>query len=214
MLTAFHLKLLAFGFMVVDHVGRLFFPQAHFMVALGRLSFPLFAYLIAAGEQHTKNIWNYLIRLVFLGILTQPFYYQYSKLLDQQNPPLNILFGLALGVVTIRLIKAVKNPLLKLSIVLLFSVVSITANIEGTFNTLLTIVLMSMFQNKFKWWAIYILFTAYFVFAWAYPPITCFCLFAPVILSFYKGIQGPKSRLFYLIYPLHFFILISVYRIV
>lgn len=213
MLNAYQLKLLAFGFMVVDHVGRLFFPQAHFMVALGRLSFPLFAYLIATGEQHTKNLKNYLLRLVFLGILTQPFYNQYSRLISQQKPPLNILFGLALGVATIRVMKAIKNPLQKVSIVMLSSMIATSTSIEGSFNTILTIVLISMFQNKFIWWSSYILLTVYFVITWKLPLSTFFCLCAPILISFYNGKQGKKSRLFYLIYPAHFFILLILNRV-
>lgn len=213
MLTAYHLKLLAFGFMIVDHVGRLFFPQAHFMVALGRLSFPLFAYLIATGERYTKSIKGYLFRLVFLGILTQPFYHQYYKLIFQQNPPLNILFGLALGVATLRAMKVINNPLKKLSIVIFSSMIAALASIEGSSNTVLTIVLMSMFQNKLKWWSSYILLTVYSVFIWGFSSITLFCLFAPILISFYNGKQGHKSRLFYLIYPTHFLVLLSLNRV-
>ena len=210
MLTDFHLKLLAFGLMIIDHVGRLFFPQAFFMVALGRVSFPLFAYLVANGEKYSKNIKTYLFRLVVLGVLTQPIYGHYVQLVSKQNPQLNILFGLALGVVTIRLVKTLNNPSQKLTVVTFFSGIALLSNIEGGLNTILTIILMAMFQNNLRWWLSYVLLTVFSIAFLAHPPIALFRLGAPVILSFHNGKQGPKSRLFYLIYPLHFLAILDV----
>jgi hypothetical protein len=71
-LNNFHIKLLAAIFMVIDHVGVVFFPNVLAFRMVGRLSFPLFAWLLTQGEQHTRNIERYLLRLVVLGIVSQP----------------------------------------------------------------------------------------------------------------------------------------------
>ncbi len=183
------------------------------MVAMGRSSFPLFAYLAAMGEQYSTNLIVYLSRLVLLGLLTQPVYAHFSSLLFEQQSPLNILFGLAMGVVTLRWIRAFHHPLFKLAVVLLSSGIALIANIEGGLTTIPTIVLMSTFQNSFAWWASYTLFGLAGVWILSYPPISLFQLLAPLILLGYNGRQGPKSYLFYLIYPLHFLLLIGINRI-
>ena len=43
------LKLIAIAAMLVDHLGARVFPQYPIMRVIGRVSFPIFAYCIAAG---------------------------------------------------------------------------------------------------------------------------------------------------------------------
>ena len=49
------LKILAAIFMVVDHSGLMLFGDMSIMRIIGRLSFPIFAFMIAEGCKHTKN---------------------------------------------------------------------------------------------------------------------------------------------------------------
>jgi hypothetical protein len=62
-MTSATLKLLACGLMVVDHLGSIFFPQEPILRAIGRLAYPMFAYLIAEGYSHSKDKTSYLGRL-------------------------------------------------------------------------------------------------------------------------------------------------------
>lgn len=41
--------------MVIDHVGYIFFPEEEWFRSVGRLAFPIFAYLIAEGTLRTSN---------------------------------------------------------------------------------------------------------------------------------------------------------------
>ncbi|WP_442942063.1 TraX family protein [Nostoc sp.] len=52
-LSAFNIKILAAVFMVMDHVCYLLMPEFVILHFIGRLSFPLFAWLLAKGEKHT-----------------------------------------------------------------------------------------------------------------------------------------------------------------
>ncbi|MBO7736222.1 MAG: hypothetical protein J6S22_00120, partial [Clostridia bacterium] len=61
------IKILAAIAMVVDHVGLLFFPFNPIFRMIGRLAFPLFAYMIAEGCKYTKNKWKYLLLMAGLG---------------------------------------------------------------------------------------------------------------------------------------------------
>ena len=72
------LKLLAAFFMVLDHVGYIFFPQIPILRYLGRLALPIFAYMIAEGCKYTRNRFRYLLTIFTLGTFCQVVYYIYD----------------------------------------------------------------------------------------------------------------------------------------
>lgn len=82
--------------MLIDHIGAVFFPTMAGFRAIGRLSFPLFAFGIAQGVAYTHDFRRYLGRLLLTAVLSQPIY---MLLFDtsQGNP----LFMLAWGAVAL-----------------------------------------------------------------------------------------------------------------
>ena len=68
------LKLVAMISMLIDHTGKMFFPQYRIMRIIGRLAFPLYAYCIAVGGVYSKNRLKYLNRILLMGLISQPFY--------------------------------------------------------------------------------------------------------------------------------------------
>ena len=68
------LKIIAVLAMIVDHTAVVFFPGELWMRVVGRLAFPLFAWSIAVGAQKTRNISKYALRLLLVGVISQPFY--------------------------------------------------------------------------------------------------------------------------------------------
>ena len=68
------IKLLACLFMLIDHAGKMLFPQVPEMRLIGRLAFPLFAYGIAVGAVYTRDPVKYLGRIVLLALISQPLY--------------------------------------------------------------------------------------------------------------------------------------------
>lgn len=66
-LNEFALKIIAFVLMTCDHIGLFlepYYPTAALILrAVGRLAFPLFAFMLAEGMRHTRNKWNYIARL-------------------------------------------------------------------------------------------------------------------------------------------------------
>lgn len=69
------LKIIAAVFMVIDHVGLMFFPQYIIFRILGRIAFPIFAFMIAEGAKYTKNKAKYLLTLSGFALICQLFYY-------------------------------------------------------------------------------------------------------------------------------------------
>ena len=70
------IKLIALAFMIVDHVGVVFFPGIREMRLLGRIAFPLYVWCLCVGVEYTRNHWKYALRLLLVGALTQPCFMQ------------------------------------------------------------------------------------------------------------------------------------------
>ncbi|PLS19639.1 hypothetical protein CVD28_04265 [Bacillus sp. M6-12] len=65
------IKILAILFMIIDHVGFIFYPGVEVLRIIGRLAFPIFAYQIAQGYIHTSNYPKYMWRLWLFAIVSQ-----------------------------------------------------------------------------------------------------------------------------------------------
>ena len=65
--TGNELKLIALVSMTCDHVGLQLLPNVLFLRILGRLAFPIFAYMIAEGCRYTRSRKKYLLRMVSLA---------------------------------------------------------------------------------------------------------------------------------------------------
>ena len=65
------LKLIACVSMLIDHIGVMLFPSVTLLRILGRIAFPIFAFMIAQGARHTKNKLKYLTCVLFFACICQ-----------------------------------------------------------------------------------------------------------------------------------------------
>ena len=70
-----HLKLIAATAMLLDHAGILLFPKVQLLRILGRLAYPIFAFMIAEGCRYTRNKLRYFLMVFGLGAACQLVYY-------------------------------------------------------------------------------------------------------------------------------------------
>lgn len=103
------LKVIAVLSMVADHCtyylmehGTLLYEV---MRCFGRIAFPVFAFLIAEGFQHTRNRMKYFLQLLGFAVISEVPWY----LLNGADGTHNVLFTLALGVMALAAFEALKK---------------------------------------------------------------------------------------------------------
>lgn len=74
-LTGNQLKILALIFMTADHIGLQLLPELPALRCIGRLAFPVFAWMIAEGCRYTHDKKGYLLRLGALAGVCQVVYF-------------------------------------------------------------------------------------------------------------------------------------------
>jgi len=136
------LKIIAIVTMIIDHIGYYFEPYLNDVIyyilrAIGRISMPIFAYMLVQGFFHTSNLKKYIFRIFSFAIVTQLAIFIVSIFDNDSsrlvvNTQLNILFSYTLSLIVLWLIheKNVinkwnynKNMLLK--ILMLFLILAI-----------------------------------------------------------------------------------------
>lgn len=216
-MSSLTLKIIAVVTMLVDHVGFLFFPEEEIFRIIGRISFPLFAFLIAEGFIKTKNVKEYLKRLSIFAVISQVPFFFFERVAGLSGIHLNILFTLALGVLTLLVITKVRNLPIKILGVLslltlayfgnfsygVYGVLSILGSYLFLKNRKAGIVTLSVlpFLENIRLFLMNIIFLQFFA------------IFSLIPIYFYNGNQGPKiSRwLFYWFYPVHMAVLTLIF---
>lgn len=217
-MNSFHLKLIAVITMVIDHIAAVLIPQhtvAYFVMrCIGRISFPIFCFLLVEGCYHTKNVKKYAMRLFLFALISEipfdfavygtPFYAKHQ----------NIFFTLAIGLVVIASMKFVEikfgqNILaincLDAVIVMVGCIISNAVLADYSMFGILLIVCFYLFRgNKILNFFGLLAITGYV----SGNLIQMFGALSWVFLVGYNGERGKGSKyLFYVFYPLHLLIL-------
>lgn len=98
-MTGFTLKMIALFTMLLDHI-KYAVPITNVFITryFGRISFPIFAFLITEGYIHTKSKVKYIIRLVIFACISQIPFMLFRKLIDPEYT-WNILFTFLFAIV-------------------------------------------------------------------------------------------------------------------
>lgn len=201
------LRIIALSTMVIDHVGLIFFPQYIIFRIIGRLAFPLFAWGIARGYSHTKNVKKYGERLLLLALISQPIFY-----IAISSNYLNICFTLLFGLITIYSFDKSKNYFLKIFFPVLLAVLAQVLGMEyGAYG-----VLLILFFFIFKKWPYLVLaqFTLIFLFILIEPKqiLNIFAVFSVFLIIFLEKYNFKINRLLqYFFYPVHLLVLYLIY---
>lgn len=93
------LKLIAIVTMVTDHVGVLLFPELRILRTIGRIAFPIFAWLLVQGFLHTSSRTRYGLRFLVFALISQVPYMFLNRDMIPEYLHFNVMFLLLLGLI-------------------------------------------------------------------------------------------------------------------
>ena len=73
------LKIIAAITMLIDHIGVILLPNVPLLRVIGRLAFPIYAFMIAEGCAYTRNKLRYFLSVFLLGAACQIVYAIYDS---------------------------------------------------------------------------------------------------------------------------------------
>lgn len=161
------LKYLAFISMLIDHVnnaivtpmldgGGFLLYLSNIFSILGRIAFPIFIFFIVEGFFKTSNRKKYLITLLIFGVISEvPFDMFTSKTFFDPHWN-NMMFTLALCLITIWIIDSIKNKLdnkvlwyvISIIIVILFGFLAMQLSLDYDYHAIVVAYLFYIFYDK------------------------------------------------------------------
>ncbi len=207
-MNSFTLKMIAIITMVIDHIGYIFLPvgTAYYDIArgIGRISFPIFCFLIVQGFFHTRSHINYLIRLLIFALLSEiPFDLAFHKTLFFWSSQ-NVFITLALGLFAIFCLEEMNNRRVYVLPLILTFVIAYYSHCDyGIGGVLLICVFYVTRHNP----GIMILLFGLVLYLF-YQPSELYGLIALIPILCYNKKRGPAAKMiFYWFYPMHLLVL-------
>lgn len=209
--NAFQLKMIALLTMMIDHFGIVFFPQMEIFRIIGRVSFILFAFLIAEGVIHTKDFKAYLKRLLIWAFISEiPFDLAMTgNIFDWHNQ--NVFFTLFLSTFGIYQIQHSDTRIKKIATIIATFFIADLLNVDYGIYGLAVIYSFYLIKKiELKLIVVQVLSSVSTFFINVFQMWSGLA-FIPILL--YNGKQGIKTgRMFYSFYAAHL-LLFSVIKI-
>ena len=217
-MTGFVLKIIAALAMLIDHAAIMLFDDLIWMRAIGRLAFPIFAYLISEGFIYTRDRFAYFKRLCLLGLLCQLAY-----ALEGESFYMGVLLVFSYSIILCELVDRARKDeagrwkwlgLFAAAVTAYFVFAHFFTVDYGPFGVLLP-VLPTLFRDKGRKFAAFSLGVAA-VYLWSAIELKFggeVCAFAALpLIWFYNGKPGKRryKSFFYVFYPLHLALLYLV----
>lgn len=219
-MSIFTLKIIACITMILDHIKYAIPETTCFLTQyFGRMSFPLFAFLVGEGYSHTSNLPKYYKRLILFALISQIPFMLFRTLVGQWQM-LNILFTLLLGLIAITAFdKCGKRCVISIPIVALCVFLGDLLNVDYGWYGVLTVFVLFV-TRKQKWGRIVafaglnlIYYYPRLFLAYSLPNLISYLCtsFPAILLLFYNGKLGHKTKyLYYIFYPIHMLILYGI----
>ena len=213
------LKYIAFLSMLIDHVNKaLIYPYLNgglllkisdLFDVLGRIAFPLFAFFIVEGFFKTRSRKKYLLNLLIFGVISEVPFDMFTTRTFFNPRYNNVLFALALSLVTIWIIDTLKIKLEKiprflwyLTTVLILAVmciISLFLSVGYDYHAILIVYFLYVFYNK-------PILSCVFGYLSIFKEVWALLGFGFILM--YNGKRGRQNKMInYWFYPVHILIL-------
>ena len=221
LLTGNQLKIIALIAMTCDHVGFQLFPQYEILRWLGRLAFPIFAYMITEGAKYTKNRVRYFLQMFGFGAICSVVYYVamnslYQCILITFSLSILLIYALDHAIQT----RKFENWLLfALSFIAIFFVVEALPlllkdtdyRVDYGIWGVLTPVFVYLGMKKWQKLLLAVIPLTFLCFTGGLS-MQWFSFAALLLLALYNGKRGKlkMKNLFYVYYPLHLVVIWAI----
>lgn len=253
-MTSFSLKLFAVIAMTLDHIAKIigqaglmsFFPSLsmatssdimHLMDGIGRIAFPLYAFMIAEGAAKTRSMPRYIGRLMLFALISEPvFYFAFHRVeltwggfldnLSRWNLN-NVFITLTLGAVAVFVSQLLDISTCKrrwLVVVPVWGLLAFVGQYVGCdYGAAGILLIAALYLAKTKQhtisviliWSLWLYIVSYGVYVSSYNVMQGICAaLSGVLIWFYNGKRGRSVKWsFYIYYPAHLLVLILLGRL-
>jgi len=214
-LSSFHLKLIAMATMLIDHTGAVLLRNEIVLRYIGRISFPMYCFLLVEGYIYSKNIKAYLLRLGIFAVISEiPFDLAfYNQMFYWQNQ--NVFLTLFIGLLSLFAFNLCKNRagfifrFLGYAAVALCAVAAKCLNTDYGFFGVISIFVIYLFRQETILRAAAIILLNGFR-----SQIQLYAAGSLIPIALYNGKKGYNSHIiklaFYIFYPAHLMILFYI----
>lgn len=203
--------------MTADHIGVILFPSFLILRVIGRLAFPIFAYMLAEGYRYSKDKKRYFSIIFILASVLQIFYYLFERSLYQ-----SVLVSFSLSIILMYIMDLTfKNRnffcLLFLFLFSLYFVSEITVlywnndfELDYGFFGVLLPALVYLSDRPLR--KLFFFFTGLILLSFRIGGIQWYSVASVILILMYNGEKG-KFRMkwfFYIYYPLHLLVIKAI----
>jgi len=231
--TSMSLHVMAMVFMLCDHLWGTIIPGNDWLTCIGRLTYPIFAFLLVEGYFHTSNLKKYLLRMLVFALLSEiPFNLAMGSTWFYPIHQ-NVLWTFLISLILVHMNELAKRSgrlwrrILTIPLTLaLGSLVGLITFVDYYHAGILMVLTFYFFRGR-NWWNLLLQFLAmYYInieilsgFSYQFQllgntvffPRQGFALLALLPIWLYRGRQGPHNKLlqytYYAFYPVHLLIL-------
>lgn len=230
------LHIIAMVFMLCDHLWAMLLPAQEWLTCIGRMAFPIFAFMIVEGYLRTRNLKRYMFRMLICALLTEiPFNLMYGGNIIYPYHQ-NVLWTFLISLILIMWIDKIKlrfRPvlanLMSAGLIVLGFIIGYAAMVDYYGVGILTVLIFYYFR-KYNWKSRLCQFLCLYILnvkmlGGYYYDVRMFgfeleimqqgfALFALIPIWLYQGKQGIHNKIFqyfcYAFYPAHMLILFLI----
>ncbi len=218
------LKILGVVFMTIDHIGYFLFPQMTILRIIGRLAYPIFAYMIAEGCRYTRNKVRYFFTMFCIAFVCSAVSYfadrsMYQSIFTTFSCSIILIFTLEKAIKNNEVVKKILWFCLAVGITmgyLLLFEFNIIPNFETDYGFIGIITPLLVWFGRSKAEKLILLAVGLFLIFAEIGGIQIYSFAALILLLFYNGKRGRHSFkwFFYGYYPLHIAALYGIAMVV
>ena len=223
-MNATRLKAIGIVSMTIDHIGYFLFPQMTVLRIIGRLAYPIFAYMIAEGCRYTRNKVRYLCTvLAIAGVCSAVTYFAerslYQSIFTTFSCAMILIFALHAAKKTAERARKIFCGICVAVLVFLYFAVfqlRLIPSFETDYGFLGIITPVLVWLGHSKAEKLTGLTIGLCLLSVELGMVQFYSLAAVILLYFYNGERGNYSLkwAFYAYYPLHIAVLYGISQIV